>query len=240
MKTILFGLLIAISYFFILSSGVYALDAGEECTTNRSGCATGLICQPSTTRPGTYFCDVQTLNSGEECTTNRRGCSSGLTCVPSTTSPGKYFCDVTPGGGTPGGGGGSSGTGSDAFGKIQTPDALKGLVNKDPSGSGGLGIFLSNLINLFYVIAAVVLIFMLLWGAFDWITSEGNKEKVESARNKIINALVGILLFAAAFGVIKVLGQFTGFQFFVGQNSSSSKVPDPGLDIGSTNKHLVP
>lgn len=105
------------------------------------------------------------------------------------------------------------------FGNIQAPAALKGLIDKNPSGAGGLGIFFSNLVALFYVIAAIVLIFMLLWGAFDWITSEGDKEKVASARNKIINALIGIMLFAAAFAVIKVLGQFTGFQFFVGQDT---------------------
>lgn len=105
----------------------------------------------------------------------------------------------------------------DVFGTISPPPELKGLLAKDPSGAGGLGVFFSNLITLIYTIATVVLIFMLLWGAFDWITSEGDKEKLGGARNKIINAFIGIMLFAAAFGVIKVLGQFTGFKFFVGQ-----------------------
>lgn len=103
------------------------------------------------------------------------------------------------------------------FGKIQAPDPLKGLVAKDPTGAGGLSIFFSNLITLFYVISMVVLVFMIVWGAFDWITSEGDKEKLGGARNKIINAIIGIMLLAAAFGIIRVLGQFTGFKFFVGQ-----------------------
>ncbi len=103
------------------------------------------------------------------------------------------------------------------FGKIKPPDALKGLVAKDSSGAGGISQFLSNLIVLIYSIAAVVLIFMLLWGAFDWITSEGDKEKLSKAQQKIISAFIGIILFAIAFAVIQVLGQFTGFTFFVGQ-----------------------
>lgn len=103
------------------------------------------------------------------------------------------------------------------FGKIKPPDALKGLVAKDPTGAGGISQFLSNLIALIYSIAAIVLIFMLIWGAFDWITSEGDKEKLQAAQRKIINAFIGILLFAAAFAIIQVLGQFTGFTFFVGQ-----------------------
>lgn len=100
------------------------------------------------------------------------------------------------------------------FGRIQAPDALKGLVAKDPTGAAGIGQFLSNLIALIYSLAAVALIFMLLWGAFDWITSEGDKEKLSKAQQKIINAIIGIILFGVAFAVIQVLGQFTGFQFF--------------------------
>lgn len=103
------------------------------------------------------------------------------------------------------------------FGKITPPDALKPLLQQDPTGAGALSNFLSRLVALIYVLAAIVLIFMLIWGAWDWMISEGNKEKVESARNKIINAFIGILLFAVAFAVIRVLGQFTGFKFFVGQ-----------------------
>lgn len=105
----------------------------------------------------------------------------------------------------------------DVFGTIKPPLPLQGIVNKDPSGAGGLGIFFSNLITLFYIIATLVLIFMIIWGAFDWITSEGDKDKVGGARNKIVNAIIGIILFAAAFGIIRVFGQFTGFHFFVGQ-----------------------
>lgn len=104
------------------------------------------------------------------------------------------------------------------FGTISPPPALKELVEKETATpGGGISFFLSNLIALIYSLAAIVLIFMLLWGAFDWITSEGDKEKLQAAQRKIINALIGILLFAAAFAIIQVLGQFTGFKFFVGQ-----------------------
>ena len=136
----------------------------------------------------------------------------------------------------------------DIFGKIEPPDALKGFVQKDPTGAGGLSLFLSNLVTLIYGIAAVVLIFMLLWGAFDWMTAEGDKEKLERARNKIMNAIIGILLFAAAFGIIRILGQFTGFKFFSGQDQVQSfpgtvpaSVPSarPQPSIGSTVK-IIP
>lgn len=103
------------------------------------------------------------------------------------------------------------------FGSISPPPALKEFIGSDPTGAGGISKLLSNIITLFYSVAAIALLFMFIWGAFDWMTSEGDKEKLESAKRKIINALIGIMLFAAAFAVIQILGQFTGFTFFVGQ-----------------------
>lgn len=103
------------------------------------------------------------------------------------------------------------------FGTISPPPELQKFIGTDSTGAAGISKFLSNLITLIYSLAAVVLIFMLLWGAWDWLTSEGEKEKLESAKKKIVNAIVGIMLFAVAFAVIQVLGTFTGFTFFVGQ-----------------------
>ncbi|MEK7616566.1 MAG: pilin [Patescibacteria group bacterium] len=100
------------------------------------------------------------------------------------------------------------------FGTISPPPALIPFTAPDPSGTAGISQFLTNLVRLIYVIAAIVFIFMILWGAFDWMTSEGDKEKIARARDKIINAVVGILLFAAAYAIIQILGQFTGFKFF--------------------------
>ena len=55
---------------------------------------------------------------------------------------------------------------------------------------------------------------MIVWGAWDWLISGGDKEKLQGAQKKLINAMVGIILFAIAFAAIKVLAKFTGFQFF--------------------------
>ena len=103
------------------------------------------------------------------------------------------------------------------FGTITPPQALQNFLRGDPTGAGAIGKLLTNIIGLFYAVAIIVLIFMIVWGAYDWMTSEGDKEKLSSAQKKLINAFVGILLFAVAFAVIQVLGTFTGFQFFAGQ-----------------------
>ncbi len=103
------------------------------------------------------------------------------------------------------------------FGTISPPPALQKIIDTDKTGAGGISIFLSHLIELIYSIAAIVLIFMLLWGAFDWMTSEGDKEKLSSAQKKIVSAIIGIILFGITFAIIQILGTFTGFSFFKGQ-----------------------
>lgn len=103
------------------------------------------------------------------------------------------------------------------FGKIEAPDPLEGMLEGDPTGAGAISKFLSNGINLIYSLAAIVLIFMIIWGAFQWLTSGGDKEQLASAQRRIIHAIIGIIIFAAAFAIISVLGTFTGFRFFNGQ-----------------------
>lgn len=100
------------------------------------------------------------------------------------------------------------------FGKIKVPDTLGGLIKNNPTGAGAISQFLTNFIALIYVVAAIVLIFMLVWAAFEWLTSGGDKEKIASAQKRILHAIIGIILLAVAFAIIRILGVFTGFTFF--------------------------
>ena len=82
-----------------------------------------------------------------------------------------------------------------------------------PPGQGfkTLGDFVTNIITLSFVVAVLVVLVMLIWGAFEWITSGGDKEAVSKARNRIINALIGLAVLAVAFAIARVAAQFLGF-----------------------------
>lgn len=99
------------------------------------------------------------------------------------------------------------------LGQIKPPDALLPFINRGGNGGGGISLFLNNLVILIYVAAAVVFVFMLLWGAWDFITSGGEKEKVQEARNRIMYAIIGLILFAVAVAALDLIGTFTGFTF---------------------------
>ncbi len=92
----------------------------------------------------------------------------------------------------------SSANCSDLNIKIGTPD--QGV---DPNAD--VGDVLSNVITIIFVVAALAVLFMLIFGAFQWITSGGEKEAVGKARGRIVNALVGLAILAVAFLLVRVL-----------------------------------
>ncbi|MGB9883001.1 MAG: hypothetical protein ACPLRN_00580 [Microgenomates group bacterium] len=90
----------------------------------------------------------------------------------------------------------------DLFGTVEPPAGMN--FGKDDPVQGfaslvGFGI------NIFLVIAGMFLLLYLLWGAFDWINSGGEKEKIVKAQNKITNALIGIVLVFAVLVVFQLV-----------------------------------
>lgn len=79
-------------------------------------------------------------------------------------------------------------------------------------GTPGAGIccdpstVLTNAIKIAVIIGALFALFMLITGAFDWITSEGEKENIDKARRKITNAFVGLAILALAIIIIRIVG----------------------------------
>ncbi len=69
------------------------------------------------------------------------------------------------------------------------------------------GDVLTFVIRLFFIIAGLMAMLYLLLGAFSWITSGGNKEAVDKARDKIMNAVIGVVLIFAALAIVGLIEQ---------------------------------
>lgn len=83
-------------------------------------------------------------------------------------------------------------------------------VDKPAAGYGDIGNFVTNILTLAFGIGLLMVLVMLVWGAFDWITSGGDKEAVGKARSKIINALIGMAVLAVAYALAKLAADFVG------------------------------
>lgn len=78
------------------------------------------------------------------------------------------------------------------------------------SGGFFLGNLISLIIDLFLIVGTLVAFFMLLYGAILWMTSGGDKAKLETARSKITFALIGLFILFASFAIIKIIEQIFG------------------------------
>ncbi len=79
--------------------------------------------------------------------------------------------------------------------------AAAGIAPSTPVGT-----VVRNALTIVFIVAAVLVLFFLVIGAFQWITSGGDKEKVGNARKTILNALVGFAILALAFLIARVVG----------------------------------
>lgn len=70
----------------------------------------------------------------------------------------------------------------------------------------------NGLLRIVFLIAALLAFFHLIRAGFIWITSGGDRGKLESARNSIIAAVLGLIIVSASYAVLTVLLQFLGFE----------------------------
>jgi amino acid transporter len=93
----------------------------------------------------------------------------------------------------------------DIFGTVEPPKGMDIGGGGDPIS--GLGQLVGWGINMFIIGAGLFMIFYLFMGAFDWINSGGEKEKITKAQQKITNAIIGMVL---VFGVIIIFNLVAG------------------------------
>lgn len=73
------------------------------------------------------------------------------------------------------------------------------------------GTFISSLLNLVMVIAALLVFVYLIWGGIDWITAGTDKGKTDGARTKITNAVIGLIVLAASYAILTLVLNFLNY-----------------------------
>lgn len=98
--------------------------------------------------------------------------------------------------------------------------AVVETVNLTGSQPGGVsaatstGKIISTGLQIIFIFAGLAVLVFLVWGAFDWITSGGDKEKVAGARRKITNAIIGLFLLSLAAFIASLVSDIVGIKLF--------------------------
>ncbi len=85
---------------------------------------------------------------------------------------------------------------------METPDALGAFK--------AFATVVSNIIGLLTIVAGLWFGFQLIIGAFAWMSSGGDKQQLEAARNRIMHAFTGLIIVVASIAIISVFGKFLG------------------------------
>lgn len=114
---------------------------------------------------------------------------------------------------------------------------LPGSANTDPEApGGGFAKLIGSLMSFVMTIAAILAFFYMLWGAVEWISAGGESGKLEKARQKITQSIIGMVVLSAVTAIFMMLQQFLGIcvlPFFGRCASSGSGVVFVGGGGGS-------
>ena len=73
-----------------------------------------------------------------------------------------------------------------------------------------LGSFVSKTISAIILVAGLATLLYLIYGGLQWIGSGGDKGKLDEARSKITNGVIGLAIVASAWAVYLLLDYFFG------------------------------
>ena len=102
---------------------------------------------------------------------------------------------------------------------METPFTVPNLT-----GFTNLGQLVRVLLFLAFFVAGIAFLFNLVIGGLQWITAGGDPKNVQSARTRITNAAVGLVIVVAAFAVTLIVGAVFGLNIF---NFNFAEPPPP-------------
>jgi|GEM_PF-1903502 len=113
-----------------------------------------------------------------------------------------------------------------SLGKIEGWGVLGEIINKiespghvDPA-AGLLAQVISAAVGLITIVAGIWFMLQFLLGGFSWITSSGDKNKVQEAQHKITNSIIGLTIVVAAYAVANLISKILGIPYLLDIGSS--------------------
>ncbi len=73
-----------------------------------------------------------------------------------------------------------------------------------------LGDLISRMLSFIIPLSGIVLLFVLIWGGYDYMMSQGNPEKIKSAQAKITTGLIGFFLLICSYLIVRVIAGIFG------------------------------
>lgn len=73
-----------------------------------------------------------------------------------------------------------------------------------------IGVYVSSIVGVLLTAAALAAFLFLVWGGLNWVMAGGDKGKVEEARTRITNAVIGLAIVALSWAIFLLVDFFLG------------------------------
>ncbi len=70
-----------------------------------------------------------------------------------------------------------------------------------PSGQAGVTSITGTVISVILSLLGVIFLALTIYGGIMWMTAEGKEERIEKAKNIIINSVIGLVIVMAAYAI---------------------------------------
>ncbi len=84
-------------------------------------------------------------------------------------------------------------------GIIENPLAGKLGKGGTAAGTAHIGSIIVSILNVMIIAGAVMLLIMIVWSGIAWITSGADKERLQGAKQRLTNAIIGFIVLICVF-----------------------------------------
>ncbi len=78
------------------------------------------------------------------------------------------------------------------------------------SSINNLGDLVNRMLTFLLPLAGIILLFVLIWGGYDYMMSQGSPDKIKSAQAKITTGLIGFFLLITSYLLVRVIAAIFG------------------------------
>ena len=98
------------------------------------------------------------------------------------------------------------------IGRIEPITEARAPITDDAAGfTASLETYVSDVIGIITVLAALFFIVYSFLAAFQWVTSGGDSGKVTKARDHLVWGTLGLILIVATYSILGLIGGLIGF-----------------------------
>jgi hypothetical protein len=109
-----------------------------------------------------------------------------------------------------------------------------------PGADSSIGEVIANILGGVMAIAVLMVLIYLVWGAIGWITSGGDAAKITKARDKMTQAVIGLIVLAASVAIFALVQSFLGIEVLNFEDKSGKTQVIKNTSIGKEAESFSP